>query len=288
MRLRKQLIIGFIFVLILSGIGYGFVDYFFVVEPTCFDNIQSGQEEGVDCGFLACGVACEPAILPLNVQFKKLIEVRSEDYDFVAQVNNPNSIFGASLAKYDLNLFRNDGSSLRKTGTFYVLPGQTRYIIISGIRDSGALADAFLDITEVKWEKVQSFENLSFPVQRKSYAVLNKNGTFSELEAVIFNNSDFNFDKIEVGVILFSQSRADQPPAGAESSGKDNTLNNIVAVNRTDIKTFLSRTERYFKVTWPVELPTTVRQDIEILTNVFENSNFIKRYGTQERFQKYY
>ena len=141
------------------------------------------------------------------------------------------------------------------------------------------MSGASIDITEVEWEKVESFENISFPVQRKSYVVTNRNGVFSELEAVILNNSDFDFDKVEVGVILFSQPEDDHPSAGTDD---------IVAVNRTDIRTFLSRTERGFRVSWPTEFPESVRQDIEVLTNVFENANFIRRYGTQERFQKYY
>jgi len=278
-RTQKQLIIGLIFVLIIGGIGYGFVDYFFITESTCFDGVRNGFEEGVDCGTLACGVVCEPAIVPLNVVSQKLIEVRPGDYDFVAQINNPNSFYGASLVRYNLNLITEGRTSLNRSGTFYVLPGQTRFVIIPGIRVDGALSGASIDITEVEWEKVESFENISFSVQRKSYVVTNRNGVFSELEAVILNNSDFDFDKVEVGVILFSQPEANQPSAGTDD---------VVAVNRTDIRTFLSRTERGFKVSWPTEFPESVRQDIEVLTNVFENANFIRRYGTQERFQKYY
>lgn len=265
--MQKQLVIGLIFILIIGAIGYGFVDYLFIIEPTCLDNIQSGIEEGVDCGLLACGTACEPPILPLNVVSQKLIEVRSGDYDFVAQINNPNPFFGASRVRYTINF---GGTLSDKSGTFYILPGQTRFIIINGIRSDGALTNAFLDIVEVEWEKVETFENISFPIQRKSYTVVDKNGVFSELEAVILNSSDFDFDKVEVGVILF------------------NERNDVAAVNKTDIRTFLSRTERHFKVSWPTELPVTVRQDIEVLTNVFENANFIRRYGTQEKFQKYY
>lgn len=268
-RTKKQIIIGSVFILIIGGIGYGFVDRFFIAETTCFDKVQNGQEEGVDCGLLACGAECEPAILTLNVLSQKLIEVSPNDYDFVVQINNPNSLFGASLVRYDLNLVGKSGT-VSKSGTFYVLPGQTRFVMVSGIRSDSALIDAFVDIREVRWEKVESFDNINFSVQRKSYTVINRNGVFSELEAVVLNGSDFNFDKVEVGVILF------------------NNGNDIVAVNRTDIRTFLSRTERYFKVSWPVELPETIRQDVEVLTNVFENSNFLKKYGTQERFQKYY
>src|SRR3990167_4665752 len=264
-RIQKQLVIGMIFALLIAGSVYGLMDHFFIIEPTCFDGVQNGIEEGIDCGLLACGVACEPPILPLSILSQKLIEIRPNDYDFVAQVNNPNSLFGASRVGYQLNF-----GVLQKTGVFYILPGQTRFVIVPGIRVEGGITDAFIDIKEVEWERFDTFENISFPIQRKSYTVINRNGTFSELEAVVLNNSDFDFDKVEAGVILFDGS------------------NNIVAVNRTDIRTLLSRTERYFKVSWPIELPETVRQDIEVLTNVFENSNFIKRYGTQEKFQKYY
>lgn len=266
-RVQKQLVIGLIFVLIVGAIIYGFVDYFFITEATCFDKFQNGIEEGVDCGLLACGVTCEPAIVPLNVVSQKLIEVRPGDYDFVAQVNNPNSLYGASRVRYTLNL---GGAIPDRSGTFYILPGQTRFIIVSGIQSDRILNNVSVDITEVEWHKVEPFGDISFLIQRKSYTVINRNGIFSELEAVVLNNSDFDFDKVEVGVILF---------------GNDG---NIVAVNRTDIRTFLSRTERGFNVSWPVKLSETVRQDVEVLTNVFENSNFIKRYGTQERFQKYY
>lgn len=269
-RQQKQLIIGLIFVLIVAGIIYGFVDYFFVIESTCFDNIKNGKEEGVNCGTLACGIVCEPEILPINIILEKLIEVRRGDYDFIARINNPNSSLGASLVRYNLNLVRDDGTSLTRNGTFYILPGQTRFVVVSGIRSDTPLADVSIDIAEVKWERIKETGNINFPVQRKNYSVVNKNGTFSELEAVIMNNSDFDFDKVEVGVILF------------------NERNDIIAVNRTDIRTFLSKTERYFKVSWPVELPASIRQDIEVLTNVFENNNFIRRYGTQEKFQRYY
>ncbi len=40
-RQKKQLIIGGIFVLIFAGIAYGFIDYLFITETTCFDNIKN-------------------------------------------------------------------------------------------------------------------------------------------------------------------------------------------------------------------------------------------------------
>ena len=43
--MQKQIVIGFIFVLFVGGIGYGLADYFFIIEPTCFDAVKNGQEE---------------------------------------------------------------------------------------------------------------------------------------------------------------------------------------------------------------------------------------------------
>jgi len=159
---------------------------------------------------------------------------------------------------------------MKETGTFYILPGQTRFLVIQSIISDVALVSAFLDVTEAEWKRVDSFETINFITQRKNYTVTNRNGVYSELEGVVLNDSDYDFDKVEIGIILFDDG------------------NNIIAVNKTDIRTFLSKTERYFKVSWPAELPSIARQDIEVLTNVFENANFIKNYGTQERFQKYY
>src|SRR3989338_5917365 len=188
-RTQKQLVIGAIFILIIGAVVYGFVDYFFITEPTCFDGVQSGMEEGVDCGLLACGVACEPPIVPLSIVSQKLIEVRPGDYDFVAQINNPNSSLGASMARYNLNLAGDTGASSIRSGTFYILPGQTRFIIITGVRSGTSLSKISMNITEVKWERVKNFVNVNFLVQRKNYSIVNRNGVFSELEAVILNNS---------------------------------------------------------------------------------------------------
>ena len=82
---------------------------------------------------------------------------------------------------------------------------------------------------------------------------------------------DKDFDKIDVAVILF------------DNTGK------IVGVGKTDIRTFVAKSERGFNVAWPFALSRNVaRQDVEASTNLFENSNFIKSYGSPEKFQKFY
>ena len=257
-RIQKQLIIGLVFVLILGGIGYG-IYLSLAPEISCTDGIQNGKEEGVDCGALACGQACAPAIMPINIISSQFFQAGQGDYDFAAQIYNPNTSYGASRLEYSLGSI---------SGTSYILPGQTKWLVLTALKvsDVGGIK---LVVNNAQWEKLDMPNNaFNFMLRNKDYHSIQK-GT--ELTTVLYNDSNFDFDKIDVAVILF-----------------DDT-GNIVGVNRTDIRTFVSKSERGFNVVWPFALAgNAVRQDVEASTNLFENSNFIKSYGSQEKFQKFY
>lgn len=258
-RQKKQLIVGLVFVLILSGMGYGFYAIF-VPKASCTDGIKNDKEEGVDCGTLACSKACEPAIMPINIISNQFFKVGQGDYDFVAQLSNPNVSYGASRLEYSL------GSN---SGFSYILPGQTKWIVLTALKIPDGVDGVRLVINNAQWEKLDVPNNtVSFVLRRKDYHSTQKG---MELNAVLYNDSNFDFDKIDVAVILF-----------------DDT-GNIVGVSKTDIRTFVSKSERGFNVAWPFALPgNSTRQDVEASTNLFENSNFIKSYGTEEKFQKFY
>ncbi len=258
-RFPKQLTIGLIFILILSGIGYG-IYYSLVPKISCTDGIKNGKEEGVDCGILACGKVCEPAIMPLNIISSQFIQTGQGDYDFVAQISNPNTSYGASRVEYSL------GSN---SGSFYILPGQTKWLVLTALKIPEGVEGVNLVINNAQWEKLNMPDNtVSFVSRRNDYHATQ---TGTELNAILYNNSNYDFDKVDVAVILF-----------------DNT-GSVVGVGKTDIRTFVSKSERGLTVAWPFALPgNATRQDIEALTNLFANSNFIKSYGSQEKFQKFY
>ena len=258
-RFQKQLIIGLVFVLILSGIGYGIYSNL-GMKVSCTDGIKNGKEEGVDCGSLACGKACEPAIMPINIISSQFFKVGQGDYDFVAQLSNPNVSYGASRLEYSL------GST---SGSFYILPGQTKWLVLTALKITEEVGGINLVINNAQWEKLDMPNNaVNFVLRRKDYRPTQK-GT--ELDAILYNDSNYDFDKIDVVVILF------------------NDAGSIVGVSKTDIRTFISKSERGFNVAWPFALPGNVaRQDVEASTNLFENFNFIKSYGTEEKFQKFY
>ncbi len=258
-RFSKQLIIGLVFVLILGGIGYG-IYAGLATKATCTDGIQNGKEEGVDCGTIACGKACEPAIMPINITSSQFFKVSPGDYDFVAQLSNPNVFYGASRLEYSLGSI---------SGSSYILPGQTKWLVLTALKIPNEVNGIQLVIKNAQWEKLDMPNNtVSFVLRRNDYHPVQK-GT--ELDTVLYNDSNFDFDKIDVAVILFDDTGS------------------VVGVNNTNIRTFVSKSERGFSVVWPFVLPRpAVRQDVEVSTNLFENSNFIKSYGSPEKFQKFY
>lgn len=267
-RRTKQLIVSIIFLVIFVAIGYGI--YSFVTpNPTCFDGIKNGKEEGVDCGTIAGCAVCIPEILPLSVQWQKLLPAGTGEYDFVALINNPNTAYGASRIDYEISA---TGMAQPIRNFFYIAPGQTKYLIYPSI-GADNLGDANLKIVQANWAGIKnlSSEKIDFIIQRKDYKIINTGGIYSQVEGIIVNDSDYDFNKVDVSVVLFD---AD---------------NNVIGTAKTNIQTLPSKDSRYYKVFWPTVFSGDVsRVDVEATTNIFDNSNFLKTYGTEERFQKFY
>ena len=237
-------------------------------RPTCSDNIRNGQEEGVDCGTVACGRACASSIQALVVQDVRLIKTPIGDYDMAALVYNPNVDYGADSTDYDLVLVDSTRKEIsRQNNSFYILPGQTKYIVQTSLKGVSDDSLAQLDIKSVDWQKVTMAQDITFIITRE--ATMHDMGQ-TIYQAVITNNTNFDFDTIDVNMVV------------TDSSGA------IIATNRTNFQTFLSQTNRSIKVTWPFVLPADARIQTEVNTNVFNNANFLKRNGTQEKFQQYY
>lgn len=271
-RSKKQVTIGTIYLVIFGLLIWSVVDLIFISESSCSDGIRNGKEEGVDCGTLACGFACPAAIEELRILDSKIIEVSDNDYDVLVWMANPNGFFGAQKADYLLELKDSTNNTVvSKKGSFYIMPGQTKYVIIPSVKTESRAETVNFKVEAVTWQKLDSENIPAFQIRRNSLSVPKRQGLFAEFEGVIYNDSFFDFTKVEANVIIYDSN------------------NEIVGVAGTDMRTFLSKTERYFRVFWPQSLSSEpVRADIEASTNIFEDSNYIKTQGTQAPFQRYY
>lgn len=247
-RLLKQIVIAAIFFIIVGSIVFfSFINQSDEPIPTPLVSIQ-----------------------PPQIISQEFIKVDGLDYDFVAIIKNPNIDFGASSVFYEVSIFGRDGNLINVlSDSISLLPGQTRYEIISPIETNQEISNIVFEINNVDWQKIKEYIPQSlFLVKNQEYLL---DQASSRLRATLFNNSNFDFDRVDIYIVLFG----------------DN--NKILAVNKTDIRTLLARTDRFFEVKWPEPFKGEVRRiEIEAYTDVFKNENFIKNYGTQEKFQRFY
>ena len=109
-------------------------------------------------------------------------------------------------------------------------------------------------------------------VQQKEYRLLSGQETgFSQAKAIVINKTNFDFDKIEIDILLFDSFR------------------NLIAVNSTEVRTLLANQERDFIAIWFNKIDgQAVFVEIEPETNIFNPDNYLPvSRGKQERFQEY-
>lgn len=280
-RAVKQILFGIIFIIVFGLLGF-WIYKIAQPTPTCFDKVKNQGEEGVDCGKV-CGNVCLESLEPIKVLSSNLFKIRDTngktDYDALFRVSNPNIQFGSGNIEYSLNILSVNGDLispiLSKTGSFYILPGQTKYVyepLLEAKTSSGGNIIATLEITKVDWQKLVGIfsRDIKLMTKSKQYLVDNKPGIYSQVNGIITNASDFDLDRVDVAVVLFKNNVA-------------------IGANRIDIRTLVSGSDRFFEVDWISPLSVVPdRVDVEPTTNVFQDSNFIRRYGVPEKFQQLY
>lgn len=270
-RLAKQFIYLFFFLAIISLVLYGGYSLF-TSEPTCFDGRMNGDETGIDCGG-SCFQICLDTLADINITQSNLIPIENGDYDYVARVRNPNTTHGSGNVEYDVNFLDSSGTVVDTfSGAFNILPGQTRYVLISPIKLDREVTSAQMVIKNPNWIQVEDFDSsmVRFLDRRKEYVELGNDTVFSRVDGVIYNDSDFDFDFVEVMVVLF------------DSDDK------ILGAGSTTVRTFLSKTENFYQINWfePFE-GEVARMEVQATTNAFDNLNFLRTFGGGEQFQQF-
>jgi hypothetical protein len=256
-RKRKQALIAVIFFLVVGG--FGFLIYRGVRPPLPTPTPNPTIN-----------------LAPIQIIDYWLFNIENNDYDFLAKVTNPNTDYGSPNVEYEILFFNAEGVKIsQKSGSFYILPGQTKYVVNSPIRFQEPVSRAEFFVKSVDWQKLNPLAaggvKLVVKNYENSYARVQQPGVFSKAGGEVFNDSDFDLNRVEVTVVLLEEN------------------NTPLAVGRTVIYTFLAKTTRGFEVSWSSPfIGRVVRIDAEANTNVFENSNFLRQYGGQERFKQMY
>ncbi len=274
-RRRKQAIIVLILLVILGLIGTGVYFNWFYQKPTCFDNKQNQKETGVDCGG-PC-IPCERlTIKDPEIAWVKFLVLKDNNYDLVAQIFNPNPNFGLEKFKYTFKIYDEAGALLKEqSGTSFLLPAEKKYLIEGNVAVGKKIGRVELDLEKVlkdAWKKLkENFESPDIYVHDRQFQYLENQVGSAQALGTIKNNSDFDFQTINVAVILFDENKE------------------IVGVNKTEISTVLAGEERYFSVLWFTPFKAAVQSvEMQPETNLFLDENFMRRFGAEpEKFQQY-
>ena len=269
-RITKQIIITLIIFLVLSIIVF-LVHYFQRPKLTCFDGIRNQNEEEVDCG---------GPCLPCELVHIKEIEVISTEvifnqgnfYDIFAQINNPNQNYGGKQVPYEFELYNSKNDFVvRHTGLTFILPGQTKYLIQSKIESVKPISAVNLSFGKIEWEKLENEQAIDLVIQQKEYRLLGDDEPgFSQARGVLINKTNFDFEKINIDILLFDASYQ------------------LIGLGATEIKTLLAGEERDFVAVWFNQINSQVAfVEMEAETNLFDYDNYIPAGGEKEKFQEY-
>lgn len=268
-RFRKQIIIAIVYLIIFGLIAAG--TYFLAVKPrlpSCFDNIQNQGEAGIDCGG-PCQLCFWQLQEPLEIISAEEIKTLDNYVDLVAKIKNPNRDSGAKLFSYRFDLYDiNDNLLAFKEGSAYILPQQTRNIIEQKVRVELEVSKTEFKIINIDWQKLVDYEDPELLIKNQN---IDEAEGITRLTATLENRSNYDFDTIDVLAVLY------------------NKESKVVSVGKIDLRTVLSKENRYFEISWFFPLQDQVSTaDVTAKTNVFLEENFMKRYGGErEKFQEY-
>jgi len=201
--IKKQLIYFLIFVLVISAI------IFFIwsgaTKPTCFDNKQNQDEEGIDCGG-PCPKKCLGEVQNLIVLWSRFFEISKGKYDIAVLVKNPNLFLSITSLKYKFKIYDKDNILIAiKEGETFITPGETFPIIETnvdvGLRTPGQV---FIEFEKnFQWERTEK-EKPPLVVSKKQFL---NNPPFPRLIITLENKSVSVINNIDVAAVLYDKDK---------------------------------------------------------------------------------
>ncbi len=153
--IRRQLFFLFIFIVIIGIILFSL--WYYVRKPTCFDNKQNQDEEGIDCGG-QCEKECIKKPDELIVLWSKSFKIRDDYYEAAALIENNNFSLGTDYIKYTFKLFNENNTLIAvRDGSTFINPGERYLVLEPNIKTNGGIPKrTFIefDMNGSKWKNI--------------------------------------------------------------------------------------------------------------------------------------
>ena len=138
-------------------------------------------------------------LTPLKVISTRFLNVQSNDYDFVAKISNSNLDYGSGDVRYELKFLDPSSNAFySKTGSFYILPGQTRYVIDAPVHLDRQVSKVEFQIKGVDWQKIDPLaaQGIDLVTRNVNYVPQGQPGLFAKAGGSVFNASQFDFENV--------------------------------------------------------------------------------------------
>ncbi|QQG42956.1 MAG: hypothetical protein HYW15_01980 [Candidatus Giovannonibacteria bacterium] len=240
---RRQLGVFAVFAAVVVLIVGGLI-YFFRPEPTCFDNKQNQDEEGVDCGGAEARCApCSEKIHDIAILWTRFFPIREGVYDAAALLENGNQFLKTKKFVYAIKLYdaNNVLVSIREGATF-IQPGEKFLVFEPNIVAQNRFPKtAVLEMRSVSWEAGEP-EPLKIDVLRRDIFLADVSSP--RLEVKVKNQSTSVYRNIEAAALLLGSGDV------------------VLGVSKTKIDRLDIGEERAAVFTWPMAISGVERADV--------------------------
>jgi len=259
-RIAKQILIVAVVLLVILGIFFG-LKWLLRTKPTCFDKIQNGEEEGVDCGGV-CEVSC-PTLKPQSKHLiTKSVQISEGGgkCDVVAIVDNPNTSLGAEHVPYDLKW-----GTIDKKGEFYIYPDEERYVAEMNLPCQQGMSPSMNVGEPPQWQFLKAdYRKPDLEISNSKFNYPQDNSyEFAEVSGMITNLSPFDLKEVEIYAVI------------KDSSGT------VIAINKTTVNSLLVNQRREFRIFWTHQFAKSGTGSFYITSNLFNSDNFLKAYSAE-------
>ncbi len=251
--LKRQLFYGGVLIAFLLVFGFLLISPYFNKAPTCFDNIQNGDEKGKDCGG-SCAKACTFEVDQISVLWSRTFEVIPGRYNAVAYLENHNRNAAIYKIKYKFRFSDKDNIYIGKRDGETFIPVSGKFAIFEagiGVGNSIPVFTSF-EFTETPvWVKAPE-DKLDQLKMLVSDIKLENQDSSPRLSATIKNDSLFTVPDISVVAILYDET------------------GNAISASRTHLDTLAGEEVKDISFTWPKPIPgNVVAKEIIPMYNIF-------------------
>ncbi|MCD8494645.1 MAG: hypothetical protein LRY41_00875 [Candidatus Pacebacteria bacterium] len=217
--------------------------------PTCFDGVQNGDEQGIDCGG-SCARICEGGARSLVPLWERPFLITDNVYSVVAYFENQNAQAGIRRIPYRFRIY--DAQNIlisEQTGSTFIGPNQRSAIFETGIQAGSRIPSlVFFEFLERPvWERVDAVWSTPRIIVKNRN--LDLSGSTPRLSATLANTALVPLFDIHAVALLY------------DAAG------NAVYASQTRIDRIAEQGEVPVVFTWPVPFDTTIAR-IEIIPRI--------------------